>query len=234
MSRANLSGANLTEAVLYATQLTGADLTNANLHSATLTGANLANANLQLATLTNADLTLADTRGAAVTDAQLATAITSNTIRPDGHIRGLNLTNNALLEVRNYDGGIAITVEDGMLLDSSSDVSILLDQATWGSTITLAGGFTPELAGTLWLDTVSGVDPSLLVGRTFDLFDWNGQLLPGDHFDEILCDYGWVWDTGKLYTTGEVTLVSVPEPGTLALLVFVGIGSRLSRRRPRG
>ena len=45
--RANLTGANLTEATLSGADLSGADLTEANLSGADLTGADLTEANLE-------------------------------------------------------------------------------------------------------------------------------------------------------------------------------------------
>lgn len=38
------------------------------------------------------------------------------------------------------------------------------------------------------------------------------------------------WDLGALYTTGEVTLLAVPEPATLTLLA-AGLGVLVARRR---
>jgi hypothetical protein len=68
-SRADLTGADLTDADLTGADLTGADLTDANL-----TGANLTDADLTGADLTDADLTGADLTGADLTDANLTDA----------------------------------------------------------------------------------------------------------------------------------------------------------------
>jgi hypothetical protein len=62
--RANLRGANLTDAYLRGTNLTGADLTGANLIGANLRGANLIDADLTDAYLRGANLADANLRGA--------------------------------------------------------------------------------------------------------------------------------------------------------------------------
>ena len=75
------------------------------------------------------------------------------------------------------------------------------------------------LGGTLrlaWWDGFQGQ-----AGQTFDLFDWGSA---GGSFDII--DFGAAtlapglqWDTGQLYTTGEIGITAVPEPGAGVLLL---------------
>ena len=86
---------------------------------------------------------------AGLTNEQLTAAITDNTILPDGHIKGLELLAGQTLPVRDYDGRIAISIDNGMTLTEGSSLDIILADSTWGSTITLASGFTPDLGGTL-------------------------------------------------------------------------------------
>ena len=69
--RANLTGANLTDADLTGANLTGANLTDADLTCANLTRADLTDADLEGANLTDANLTRADLTGADLTDADL-------------------------------------------------------------------------------------------------------------------------------------------------------------------
>ena len=40
----------------------------------------------------------------------------------------------------------------------------------------------------------------------------------------------YAWDFSKLYTSGEVTLVSIPEPATIVLLALAA-GTCVKRRR---
>src|SRR5690606_30093208 len=59
------------------------------------------------------------------------------------------------------------------------------------------------------------VDPAGQLGRTFELFDWTG-VDPGGWF-AVSSLYR--WDLSKLYSTGEVTLVDVPEPSSIVSLI---------------
>lgn len=97
------------------------------------------------------------------------------------------------------------------------------------SLVSAAWAFLPDLNGTLYLAFEPDVDPRSLAGTTFDLFYWNGQLLPGDTFYQIQWNLpdGLLWDTTRVYATGQVTLI--PEPGTMLL----PSRSRRSRNTPR-
>jgi len=243
LSNANLSNADLTRAGFGDAMLSGADLSNGNLTGAYLTGADLRNANLTGAIFywyygypNSANLADADLRGAVGAD--LSGATLHNTILPDGQIQGLALGSGETLCVRNST--VAITVSDTMTFDADSTLYLELEP-NWTSTINVAEGVTPQLGGTLDLGLAEGVDPGAMIGDTFYLFNWNGSLTGGNHFDNILSDLGpnYVWDTSDLYNGGTVTLMTygpqpVPEPGTIALIApallgFAGIA--VARRR---
>jgi uncharacterized protein YjbI with pentapeptide repeats len=223
----NLIGIRLGFNDLSGWNLAGQNLTRANLQMATLTGADLSGASLTWATLSGADLTLADLRKA--TGADLPGAITRNTILPNGTVAGLNLLAGDTLVVRNCDLGI--TVQTAMTLDPAAVIEFRLGKGVWGSTLTPAAGVVPDLGGTLQLSFAEGVDPALLVGRTFDVFNWIGSLDAGNRFDDVRSEPWASWDLGALYTTGEVTLLAVPEPATLLLLAVGGVGMLVRRRR---
>ena len=74
LTDANLTGADLTDADLTGANLTGADLTDANLIGADLTGANLTGADLTRANLIRANLIGADLTDANLTGANLTRA----------------------------------------------------------------------------------------------------------------------------------------------------------------
>ena len=184
--------------------LSGANLGGANLASSTLTNANLSGANLTSSTLTNADFSDADLRGASGWS-PVPTTTTHNSILPDGSIQGLALLAGETLVVRNNP--IAITVTTSATIDGAATLQFLLD-AGWTSTVRFCPGLTPTLGGTLDLGIASGIDPSLLLGDTFQLFNWNGPLPANDQFSTVKAEAGLTFDLSNLYTAGTVPLVS--------------------------
>jgi uncharacterized protein YjbI with pentapeptide repeats len=199
----NFAGKNLTGAIFQCAALTNADLSNANL-----TGAHFYSA-----TLTNADFSFADVRGAVeLTSSQwFSTSSHSNAIYTDGTIDGLSLKAGERLVVRNNP--IAITVTGAMNLAEGSELEMRLDESAWDSTVSFQAGISVTLGGTLLLTPADGVAGGSLLGRTFDLFNWNDSPAEDNRFDAVVSMPGYVWDMSKLYTTGEVTLTSITLSG---------------------
>jgi uncharacterized protein YjbI with pentapeptide repeats len=234
----NFSHSNLTGAVFDGTPLANSDFTEADLTGAMLpygvtpidaTGtkfshANLVNSDFHQADLANATLTAADARGAAGLLLP-PSAVTTNLIRPDGRIAGLDLTAGASLLIRDYDGNptalpsptgpIPIVVDQHFTAGPTGTLEMLFDADPWDSTISFAPGIPVTLGGTLQLDFAGDVDLTTQLGRTIDVFDWAG-VTPTGTFN-IQSPYS--WDTSKLYTTGDITLV--PEPSSLGLLALM-------------
>ena len=100
-------------------------------------------------------------------------------------------------------------------------------QAAWNSTISFDAGIPVALGGTLNLHFTPDVDVSSQLGRTYRIFDWI-SVNPNGSF-AISSPY--TWNLSNLYTTGEATLIAVPEPSTLVLMIFPASGWYLSRRR---
>ncbi len=238
-SHSNLTGAGFSATPLANSDFTEADLTLAlvgrGLNGTDMTGtnfshANLVNSNFEQVDLTNAILTAADARGAV----GLLPPPSTNLIRPDGHIAGLDLVARAWLLVRNYEGNptaspsptgpIPIVVDQHFTAKSTGTLKMLFDADAWVSTISFDPGIPVALGGTLQLDFATDVDVASQLGRTIDVFDWRG-VTPTGTFN-IQSPYA--WDTSKLYTTGEITLV--PEPTSLGLLVLA-MPALLARRR---
>ena len=97
LRRADLSGADLSDANLRRADLSGADLSDANLRRADLSGAdlsdaNLSDANLRRANLSDANLRRADLSGADLSDANLRGANLSDANLSDANLRGANLS----------------------------------------------------------------------------------------------------------------------------------------------
>jgi hypothetical protein len=111
-------------------------------------------------------------------------------------------------------------------------MQLVLDGNAWGSTISFQAGIPVTLGGNLELGLAPGVDPSTLVGDSFQLFNWTG-VSPSGQFQIVndLSAEGYSWNTSALYTTGDVTLV--PEPSTLLLLAVavIGLAAHVWRRK---
>jgi uncharacterized protein YjbI with pentapeptide repeats len=228
LTGADFSGQNLTNSDFGAAMLTDANFRHANLTNASFQ----AGSNFCLgfpgpcvypryATLTGANLTAADARGTLGLAYLLYSGLTTaNLMLPNGHISGLGLGTDALLVVRDYDGRpewgpayarIPITVDQHLSMAPGGTMRMVFEADAWDSTISFAPGIPVTLGGTLELTFAEDVNLSSQIGRTFDLFDWTG-VTPSGQF-EIGSPY--IWDVANLYTTGEVTLIVVPEPSTI-------------------
>ncbi len=231
---ASFDRAHLTAEQLYSTasyqsgDLAGVGLTYHYLGGWRLTGKNLMDTDFKYATFSAADFSFSDLRGASLNGPQFtAAATTESTILADGQIEGLALEAGERLVVRDYngspwrhpEGAIPITVESGMSLDPAAALRMVFEDDSWGSTISFEPGIGVSLGGSLELLFAEGTNPADLIGTTFDLFDWDGAVRSGEF--EIVPQAGTVWDTTKLYTTGEVTLV--PEPSTVMLLGIAAV-----------
>jgi hypothetical protein len=93
---------------------------------------------------------------------------------------------------------------------------MVFEADAWDSTISFAPGIPVTIGGTLELTFAADVNLATQLGRTFDLFDWTG-VTPTGAFN-VISPYA--WELSTLYTTGEITLISVPEPRALSLLSF--------------
>jgi uncharacterized protein YjbI with pentapeptide repeats len=236
LSGIGLAGNDLTGANFTGQKLTNAGFSNANLTDADFSSANLTNAFLYATNLTGADLTAADTRGAL--DLNLPSSATStNQIRPDGHIGGLDL-DDRLLVLRYYDGRpeygtiyppIPITIDQHLMMGPGGTLRMVFEADAWDSTISFAPGIPVTLGGTLELTFADDVNLASQFGRTFDLFDWTG-VNPTGAF-AIASPYA--WDLSNLYTTGDVTLTAVPEPTSLATFLLCALLITCSATRAR-
>lgn len=108
------------------------------------------------------------------------------------------------------------------------------------------GTGTPTLSGNLFLDTtLPATSSNFSVGTTWDLFDWanvstafanlpiGGTMMGNPTGLPDLTTAGAQWDWTNLYTTGIISVASVPEP-CRALFIVSGLAALLLRRqRPR-
>lgn len=257
----NLTGANFTGAIIdgaYLGSTSDSGFTKEQLYSTAsyqmrslsrvdfsvnaLDGWNFADQDLTRAAfvqskLQGTDFSRADLRGARGFEPVQANI--ENAILPDGVIHGLALDDGESLRVLDYDGSpfagfdpnIAVHIEGGFNMAPTSALRLVLGPNTWDSTISFEPGLDVELNGILRLEFAPGMHLGPQLGRTFQLFDWT-DVQPQGVF-QLSTQRGAQWDLSQLYTTGQVTLVGVPEPtgGTIALIVIAALGWAGCRKR---
>ena len=160
--------------------------------------------------------------------------VLTNLIDFNGHINHLDLTAGKKITIWNYLGDpdrtdffrnptpispIPIHMENSVQMDASGILQIMFDADHWDSTISFDAGMAVPLAGTLDLEFADGIDVNAQIGRTFDLFDWTGVTPTG----VFTVDTPYQWDLSQLYTTGDVTLLAVPEPNSLGLFLIAAM-----------
>ena len=224
--------------------LHGNDLTGWNFAGQNLTDATFGSSTLLNADVSGADLSSADTR--ARRGFNLAEILTRNTILPDGKIAGLDVATGERVLVRDDDGvpntpqpsplptlladmfdlqlaprpPIPVAVQDRLSMADGSALQLQFDADNWDSLISFEPGIPIELGGALNLTFSDDVDVSTQVGRTLRIFDWT-SVLPSGQFAIRSPN---IWDVTNLYSTGEVTLLAVPEPATQIFMVLAAGG----------
>lgn len=244
-STASYQAKNLAGVSLYGNDMRGWDfsgqdlshslLFSAKLDNANLRGANLTHVNFGGTTLTNADLSAADTRGVGILNAY--PSVLHNTIFPDGFIDGLDLPGGDLLVIRNYQAEkgfgaapIPIHIGERLRMAPGGALHLLFDDEPWESLISFEPNIPVYLnGGTLELAFAADVDLSTQVGRTFRVFDWTGVAPTGAC--QVTSPYR--WELSHLYTTGDITLIAVPEPSAALLATALAILLTANRRKLR-
>jgi uncharacterized protein YjbI with pentapeptide repeats len=232
----DLTGWDLSDQNLEGANLSGAEITDTDL-----SGANLINANFFYTLGTSVNLTGADTRGALVEWSLPAGEVSRNAISPDGKIAGLELDAGSRMVVRDDDGGmldpgprswiqprlpIPVSVQDHLIMAESSILQLAFDADPWDSLISFEPGIPVELAGAIQFTFADDVDVASQVGRTLQIFDWTGVAPSGQC--RIRSPY--IWDITNLYTSGEVTLVAVPEPTFASIFLVSALVLGIRRR----
>jgi hypothetical protein len=142
-------------------------------------------------------------------------AIITNLIRPDGKIKGLNLSGGETLVVRDDESGVSpytgvpfdaipITATQSLNLEPDATLKFVLEADAWDSLISFDPNIPVERGGALELTFAADVSYASQIGRTFQLFDWS-NVSPTGAFN-VVSPY--VWDLSNLYTTGQVTFLA--------------------------
>jgi uncharacterized protein YjbI with pentapeptide repeats len=230
-----------TEEQLYSTasyqqkDLRGFSVSHNDVSGWDFRGQNLTNADFDDAIYVDTDLSFADTRGGQFFE--LSMPVLRNTIEPDGIVAGLDLNDGERLVVGDYDGfsiefsswsipAYPVHIREAMAMADGSFLKLAFEADEWNSTISFDPGISVELGGVLELSFTPDVNVASQVGRTFVAFDWT-EVTPTGEFQ---IDSPYVWDTSKLYITGEITLQAVPEPASALLLLAAMPGVFAARR----
>jgi uncharacterized protein YjbI with pentapeptide repeats len=223
-----LGATGLTKEQVYSTasyrdkELPGVQLWGVDLAGGDFSGQNLKNAQIgRDYALDEIDLTGADARGMRPEinlNVFKAHVVSPNVILPDGAVAGLTLAAGDRLLIRDDDGvpdpsptwwldprpPIPVKVFDHLEMEDDGILALRFDADAWDSLISLAPGIRVELGGALDLTFTEDVDVATQVGRTLRIFDWTGV----SPFGQFQVTSPYEWDLSKLYTTGEVTLLS--------------------------
>ena len=121
------------------------------------------------------------------------------------------------------DHAIPVVVESLFSLSHGSVLELELSDSQWTSTVRLGTDVIPRLNGTLRIAFAANTLPQHLVGSTYRLFDWQSRLDPKSRFAVIEVPAGSRWDLSRLYDTGEVAFLAVPEPSSMSLVALVSL-----------
>lgn len=227
---ADLTGANLNEALLEAADLRGANLTGARFELAVLRDADLTNANL-----TDSYLNSANLRGAhGLTAAQLLSA--SNLIRIS--LSGLDFSGQSFAGITMIEAGLSDTTLVGSNF-SGADLS----DASFGNADLRDADFTRSGLGDSYLDyaDLSGADFSSaylqfanLTGAIVDGTNFSGAYLADTDMDLTIGSAFYNANTrfhdDPAFDPVAAGWVLIPEPST-ALLLSLGLVGLTNKRR---
>jgi hypothetical protein len=158
----------------------------------------------------------------------------ANPIEFTGYVKGVGTFNNVAFS-GTFSPGLSPTLStvDNVLMTPTSVLEMEIGGTTRGSQY---DAFEIEtqmtLAGTLKVTLIDAYVPK--IGDRFVLFQ-GPHAGTFDSFDLVALDAGRRWDTSGLATSGELTVVAVPEPGLIGMitvsLVLVAGMRRAQRHR---
>ncbi|MCC6421868.1 MAG: PEP-CTERM sorting domain-containing protein [Phycisphaerales bacterium] len=150
----------------------------------------------------------------------------AGTLKGTGTIAG-SVTNDGTFAPGNSPG--LMTITGGLTQNSGATLLMELGGTTTRGTdydaLDITGGLSAD--GTLEVLLVNSYTPQ--AGDSFDLLDF-GSFNGDFSYDLPNLQQGLDWDTSAISSTGVLSVVAVPEPGTLTLL-GIGAAALLMRRR---
>ena len=195
-------------------------LTKVGTGTQILTGANLYTG----ATTVNGGSLLVNgsTAGSVVTVGVLGTLGGAGTI-------GGATTVNGTIDPGSAVGVIGTLTDTANLTLSASSIALFqLDRLAGQNADLLSVGGTLSLGGT-W--NVSNIGTALIAGDLFDLFNATTVVGAVGTLNLPSLDAGLGWDTSLFATTGVITVISAPEPSSLAIVGLSGLAAFAMKRR---
>jgi autotransporter-associated beta strand protein len=167
------------------------------------------------------------TGGTLLVNGNISTSIT--TVSTGGTLAGTGTVGATTIQTTGIlapgSGGIESLNTGALTLDSGSFSNFEINATLDTSDLAISSALL-TFGGTLNVNNIGGI---LLLGDTFNLFDWNTTTGAFSTLNLPGLDPGLTWDTGSLYTAGTITVI--PEPNVAALLGGLGTILLLRRRR---
>ena len=149
-----------------------------------------------------------------------------NMISGSGTIIG-SVFNNATIAPGHSPGTLTITGDLTLGTNSTLAMQLAGTSTDLYDRILVGGAMTYD--GQLNVTLLNGFDPA--AGETFDLFNFSSESGSLSSTNLPALDAGLAWDTSNLLNSGELSVVAIPEPMTVSMLLLALGGLYQWRKR---